>query len=205
MGYWAEAPLPRDQILLIPTTLGDCVPQDHPVRLFEEILSSLNWSAWERWYCQVAGQPAIPPRVVAGAILYGLSQGLRSSRRLEWACKNAVDFMWLVEGRQIDHSTFCDFRTRFEKELKDLFKQIGRLAMGMGLIRLNQVALDGTHVRANSSRHATASARTLEERLAALDEQIAEMFAQVAKTDEREGIFSGTVAVPVTCLGNWRI
>ena len=186
MGYWAEAPLPRDQLLLIPRTLGECVPADHPVRLFDEILSGLDWSAWERGYCRVAGQPAIPPRVVAGAILYGLSQGLRSSRRLEWACKNAVDFMWLVEGRHIDHSTFCGFRTRFEKELKDLFKQIGRVAMGMGLIRLNQVALDGTWVRANSSRHATASAQTLEERLATLDKQIAEMFAQTARTDGQE-------------------
>ncbi len=196
MGYWAEAPLPRDQMLLIPKTLGECVPPDHPVRLFDEILSSLDWSAWERGYCQVAGQPAIPPRIVAGAILYGLSQGLRSSRRLEWACKNAVDFMWLVEGRQIDHSTFCGFRTRFEKELKDLFKQIGRLAMGMGLIRLNQVALDGTRVRANSSRHATASGQTLKERLAALDKQIADMFAQAGRTDGQEEDLFGDSCSP---------
>jgi transposase len=128
--------------------------------------------------------------------LYGLSQGLRSSRRLEWACKNAVDFIWLVEGRPIDHSTFCGFRTRFERELKDLFKQIGRLAMGMGLIRLNQVALDGTRVRANSSRHATASGQTLEERLTALDQQIAEMFAQAAKTDAGEGDLFGDSCSP---------
>ena len=60
-------------------------------------------------------------RIMAGAILYGLTHGIRSSRRLEWACGNAVDFMWLVEGRTIDHSTFCDFRTKFQRELKDLF------------------------------------------------------------------------------------
>jgi transposase len=196
MGYWAEAPLPRDQLLLIPKSLGECVPPDHPVRLFDEILSSLDWSAWERHYCQVAGQPAIPPRVVAGAILYGMSHGLRSSRRIEWACTSAVDFIWLVEGRQIDHSTLCGFRTRFEGELKDLFRQMGRLAMGMGLIRLNQVALDGTRVRANSSRHATASARTLEERLAALDEQIAAMFAQAAETDSGETDLFGDSCSP---------
>jgi len=186
MGYWDEAPLPRDQIVLIPTTLGDCVPDDHPVRLFCEILSSLDWSGWEQHYCRVAGQPAIPPMIVAGAILYGMSQGIRSSRRLEWACGNAVDFMWLVEGRHIDHSTFCNFRTRFERELKDLFRQIGRLAMGMGLIRLNQVGLDGSKVRANSSPHATASAKTLEERIQALNAQIEEMFAAARQTDQRE-------------------
>lgn len=186
MGYWDEAPLPRDQIVLIATTLGDRIPDDHPVRLFYEILSNLDWSAWENHYCRVAGQPAIPPMVVAGAILYGMSHGIRSSRRLEWACGNAVDFIWLVEGRGIDHSTFCNFRTRFGRELKDLFRQIGRLAMSMGLIRLNQVALDGTRVRANSSRHTTASAKTLRERIEALDTQIEEMFAQAEQTDRRE-------------------
>ena len=186
MGYWNEAPLPRDQIVLIATTLGDRIPDTHPVRLFYEILSSLDWSTWENCYCRVAGQPPIPPMIVAGAILYGMSQGIRSSRRLEWACGNAVDFMWLVEGRHIDHSTFCNFRTRFERELKDIFRQIGRLAMSMGLIRLNQVALDGTRVRANSSRHATASAKTLEERAQVLNAQIEEMFAAAQQTDQRD-------------------
>jgi len=186
VSYWNEAPLPRDQIVLIATTLGDRIPDDHPVRLFQEILASVDWSAWERHYCRVAGQPAIPPMIVGGAILYGMSHGIRSSRRLEWACGNAVDFMWLVEGRPIDHSTFCNFRTRFGRELKDLFRQLGRLAMGMGLIRLNQVGLDGTRVRANSSRHATASAQTLEARIQALDAQIEAMFAAAEQTDCRE-------------------
>ena len=186
MGYWDEAPIPRDQIVLIATTLGDRIPNDHPVRLFQEILAGLDWSPWENHYCQVAGQPAIPPLIVAGAILYGMSHGIRSSRRLEWACRNAVDFMWLVEGRPIDHSTFCSFRTRFRRELQDLFKQIGRLAMRIGLVRLNQVALDGTRVRANSSPHATASAKTLEERIKALDAQIEEMFAQAEQAEGRE-------------------
>ncbi len=185
MAYWDEAPLPRDQIVLIATTLDDRLPEDHPVRLFYEILSKLKWSAWENHYCQVAGQPAVPPMVMAGAILYGLSQGIRSSRRLEWACGNAVDFIWLVEGRTIDHSSFCKFRTRFEKELKDLFKQVGRLAMSMGLMRLNEVSLDGTRVQANSSRHATATAKTLAEREAALSGQIDEMFARARQQDEQ--------------------
>jgi transposase len=186
MSYWDEAPLPRDQIVLIATTLGDRIPDDHPVRLFYEILASLDWSGWERHYCRVAGQPAIPPMIVGGAILYGMSHGIRSSRRLEWACGNAVDFMWLVEGRHIDHSTFCHFRTRFDRELKDVFRQIGRLAMSMGLARLNQVALDGPRVRANSSRHATASAKTLEERVQVLNAQIEEMFAAAQQADQQD-------------------
>ncbi len=142
MSGWNQAPQPRDQILLFRETLGDRIPDNHSVRLFAEILDQSDWSSWERHYVLVAGQPPIHPKIIAGAILYGLTHGLRSSRRLEWACSNAVDFMWFVEGRTIDHSTFCDFRTRFHRELKGLFRQIGRIAMHMGLIRLNQVALE---------------------------------------------------------------
>ncbi len=186
MSGWNQAPLPRDQILLFRETLGDRIPDNHSVRLFAEILDQLDWSSWERHYVLVAGQPPIHPKIMAGSILYGLTHGIRSSRRLEWACGNAVDFMWLVEGRTIDHSTFCDFRTKFKRELKDLFRQIGRLAMHMGLIRLNQVALDGTRVKANSSRHATASAKTLEERLKVLDEQIEKMLAEADQVDQQD-------------------
>jgi len=57
-----------------------------------------------------------------------------------------------IQGRTIDHSTFGDFRTKFKRDLKDLFRQIGRVVMQLGLISLNQVALDGTRVRADSSR-----------------------------------------------------
>lgn len=191
MSGWNQAPQPRDQILLFRETLGDRIPDNHSVRLFGEILDQIDWSSWEQHYVLVAGQPPIHPKIMAGAILYGLTHGIRSSRRLEWACGNAVDFMWFVEGRTIDHSTFCDFRTSFQRALKDLFRQIGRVAMHMGLIRLNQVALDGTRVKANSSRHATASAKTLEERLKVLDEQIEKMLAEADQVDQQDKALFG--------------
>ena len=186
MSGWNQAPFPRDQILLFRETLGDRIPADHSVRLFAEILDGLDWSGWERHYVLVAGQPPIHPKIMAGVILYGLTHGLRSSRRLEWACGNAIDFLWLAEGRTIDHSTFCDFRTKFKRELKDVFRQIGRLAMHLGLMSLNQVALDGTRVKANSSRHATASAKTLQQRLQVLDEQIEKMLAEADQVDQKD-------------------
>ena len=155
MSYWAESEIARDQIALFPTTLSDRIPEDHSVRRFWELLETYDWQAWEAQYCGGHGQPAIHPRIVAGVLLYGLTQGIRSSRRLEWACGHAVDFIWLAEGRVIDHRTLCGFRTRFRRELKDLFRHLGRLAMAMGVVRLNCVALDGTRVAANNSRHGT--------------------------------------------------
>jgi len=129
-------------------------------------------------------------------LLYGLSHGIRSSRRLEWACGNAVDFIWLAQGQRIDHSTFCQFRTNFAQQLKDLFRQIGQVAMHMGMVRLNQVALDGTKVKANSSRHGVVGAATLEARLAALDEEIETMFREAGQADHHDTTLFGESVSP---------
>jgi len=183
---WAQTPVPREQLVLFSTTLDDRIPDDHSVRLIAEILDIHDWADWEGHYVLVEGQPPIHAKIVAGTLLYGLTLGIRSSRRLEYMCGHSIDFMWLTEGRVIDHSTFCGFRTRFQGELKDLFRQINLIAMRMGLIRLNQVAYDGTRVKANSSRQHTVSAKTLDERLAALDAEIEEMFAQIDQNDQED-------------------
>lgn len=201
MSYWAESEIARDQIALFPTTLSDRIPEDHSVRLFWELLETYDWRAWEAQYCGCHGQPAIHPQVVAGVLLYGLTQGIRSSRRLEWACGHAVDFIWLAEGRVIDHSTLCGFRTRFRRELKDLFRHLGRLAMAMGVVRLNCVALDGTRVAANSSRHGTRQAGSIEEELAKLDQRLEAMLAEAEAVDQRESAtLFGEDAAPVTSV-----
>jgi len=138
---------------------------------------------------------------VAGLLLYGLTQGIRSSRRLEWACAHAVDFMWLAEGRVIDHSTFCGFRTTFRDELKDLFRHIGRLALVMGVVRLNSVGIDGTRIAANSSRHRTRSAESIEAEVAKLDERLDAMLAEAETVDRAESAnLFGEDATPVTSV-----
>jgi transposase len=191
MDYWDRPPLNRNQAQLFSPTLDAAIPQDHPVRLFDEILSQLDWQTWEARYPHSVGRPPIPPKVTASVILYGLSVGVRSSRRLEEACIVRNDFIWLAEGRQIDHSTICGFRTMFAKELKDTFRQVGRLAMTLGLMRLNRIGLDGTRERANSSRHATATAKTLQERLSSLDAQIDAAFAQAEAEDRQDNDLFG--------------
>jgi len=201
MSYWAKAETARDQIALIPTTLSDRIPEDHSVRLFWELLGTYDWRPWESRYCGCHGQPAIHPRIVAGVLLYGLTQGIRSSRRLEWACGHAVDFMWLAEGRVIDHSTLCAFRQRFRDELKDLFRHLGRLAMVMGVVRLNCVAIDGTRVAAHSSRHGTRTAESIEAELAKLDGRLEAMLAEAEAVDRRESAtLFGEDLTPVTSV-----
>ena len=108
MARWATPPVDRGQTAMFPSTLDQTVCPDHPVRIMDEILRGLDWAAWEAHYVLLVGQPPIHPRVVAGAILYGMTLGIRSSRRLEWACGNAIDFLWLVQGEHIDHSRPAD-------------------------------------------------------------------------------------------------
>jgi len=169
MDYWARPALDRRQVVLFAPTLDESISDDHPVRLLDEILGGLDWSVWTAEYDGRKGQPPIPPWVMAGVILYGLMRGIRSSRMLEYLCGHNVDFMWLAEGRIIDHTTICKFRTRFRGPLKDLFRQLGKLSLQMGLIRLAEVAFDGTRVKANASRLRTWTAERLEAALKELD------------------------------------
>ena len=186
MEYWAKPGLDRSQTLLLYPTLDDSVSEGHPVRQLEEILKALDWSAWTQTYNGRVGQPPIPPWVMAGVILYGLMRRIRSSRQLEYACGHNIDFMWLAEGRRIDHSTFCEFRTKFKEPLKELFKQVGRVAMGMGFIRLLEVAFDGTRVKANASRFHTWTAEKVEAVLQELETQVAEMLKEAEAADASE-------------------
>lgn len=185
-GYWADKPMDRDQMSLFSPTLDSMMGDGDPVRLFDELLGNMDWTLWEAEYNGKRGQPPIHPRYVAAGILYGLYRGIRSTRKLEEACFYRVDFIWLLHGFQIDHSTFSKFRTKFSGPLKDLFKQLGRHAMDLGLIRLCEVAFDGTRVKANNGRYATRTAKTLEERLAMLDALFEEMMSDVEANDRLE-------------------
>ena len=184
--YWAEAPMNRRQTVLFGPTLDSAISEDDQVRLFDEVLAGLDWSSWEAEYDGTRGQPPIHPRHMSAALLYGLCRGIRSSRKLEEACRYRVDFMWLLEGRKIDHTTLAKFRTKFAEPLKDLFKQVGRVAMSMGLIRLCEVAFDGTRVKANNSRSRCRTAKTLEEKLQDLDKLFEEMMAEAQAADAAE-------------------
>jgi len=189
--YWAKPVVARDQAVLFAPTLDDSIAPDHPIRLWYELLRSVDWTEWECQYNGRRGQPPIHPRLLAGAILYGLSRKIRSSRQLEDACENRKDFGWFLEGRQPDHSTFAKFRTKHREGLKSLFRQLNERAMQMGWIHLAHVATDGTRIAANSNRQGALTAAKLQKHLqqcdAAIEELLSELERQDADDDERLG------------------
>lgn len=196
MRRWDKPPCPRDQMVLCGPSLDQRLPDDHPVRVFDGVLARHDWSAWEARYSAGPGRPPIPPRVMASIVLWGLSDGMRSSRKLENACGVRLDFQWLAEGRVPDHSTLCAFRNAFGEELAELMVTTCRVAMELGLAALNEIALDGTRVRANSSRHGTLTAESIEKELAELREAIDEMLAEAKAADEAETDLFGERVTP---------
>lgn len=186
---WAY--VPNRERYVVPK-LDNLIAEDDPVRLFEEVLSQVDWTSWEEKYEPgKRGRPPIHPRFIAAAILYGLYRGIRSSRRVEEACVYRLDFKWLVHCIRIDYSTIVKFRTRFQDPLKDLFRQIGHLAMNLGIVRLCEVSFDGTRVKANNGRFRTQTASSLEEKLRALDELYEHLLSE-CKAAEDEAAMAGS-------------
>lgn len=186
MDYWAKAPQDRSQLVLFATRLDEVLPAGHAARLLDEILSRLDWSRWEAAYHGGRGQPPIHPRVLAAAILYGLLKRTRSSRGLEEALLVRLDFRWLVEGRTIDHTTLSEFRRRHAEALRELFVQVGLVARRLGLLPLEQLAYDGTRIRANNRRRGTRTPAELQQLRAMLAEKFAALEERVTAEDARE-------------------
>lgn len=192
MCDWAKSPVRRDQMVLFPTHLDEVVGSGHPVRLLDEILSRLDWSQWESHYNLERGQPPIHPRILAGVLLYGLMKRIRSSRALEEALEVRLDFRWLAEGRSIDHSTLSKFRCQHPAELKKLFVQIGLVARQMSLLPLEQLAFDGTRLRANNRRSATRTPAEVRAWRAELAKKYAELEQRMAAADAQEETLAST-------------
>ena len=185
---WAEARERREQMVLFAERLDQAVPAGHVVRLLDELLQRINWSAWEAKYDVRLGQPAIHPRVLASVLLYGLLTRIRSSRGLEEALLVRLDFRWLVEGRSIDHVTLSEFRRKHPSELKQLFVQVVQVARELGVASLARLGFDGTRVRANNRRTGTRTPAELQverdELATKFDEHVRQADAEDARDEE---------------------
>ena len=178
--------MPREQIVLFPTSLHDMIPQDHPVRLVDEILSQLDWTLWESTYHGSHGQPPIHPSVLAKVLLFALTRRIRSSRQIEYQIKHSIDFIWLTSGRSIDHTTLSEFRRKHTVGLRDTFKQMIKLAIDLKVANLAELCIDGTRVLADANKYKTWTTEKLTKALEQLDGEIAEALASLEDNDARD-------------------
>jgi transposase len=181
--YWQDAPLPRGQLVLIPTALEEVIASDHPVRLVDEILDQLDWRQWESKYDGRSGQPPIHPSVLAKVLLFAMIRRIRSSRSIEYEVKHSIDFMWLTSGRRIDHTTISEFRRNNSEELRGIFKNMIKLAMDLGMANLSELCIDGTRILGNANRYKTWTSARLAKALEQLDAQLVEALKSLEEND----------------------
>src|SRR5215475_3155699 len=138
------------------------------------------------------GQPPFHPAMMVALLLYAYCCGLYSSRRIAKACRERVDFMSIVALDPPDFRTICEFRKRHSQALSGLFVQVLKLCEKAGLVKLGHVALDGTKIRANASKHKAMSYERMEARATQLEAEVAQWFAEAEAADSKEDKLYGS-------------
>jgi transposase len=142
----------RDTDYLLPPSVSDWLTEDHLAGFVVEIIDRLDLSELTRPYAG-RGSKAHHPAVLLALLVYGYATGVFSSRKIERATYDSIAFRYIAANTHPDHDTIATFRRRFLPQLEDLFIQVLLLAREMNLVKLGRVALDGTKIKANASKH----------------------------------------------------
>ena len=175
------------QTQLLPPAIEDFVPQGHLARFIVALVrDELDLSEITNSYTSSLGQPPFDPRLMVALLLYCYCNGIYSSRRIAKACRVRVDVMMIVALDPPDFRTISDFRKRHLKALSALFLQVLKLCEKAGLVKLGHVALDGTKIKANASKHRAMSYERMEKRAAELEAEVAKWLAAAEAADADE-------------------
>jgi transposase len=181
-----------DQEQLLPPRVQDYVPKRHLSRFIVALVrESLDLSAITASYSSELGQPPFDPFMMTALLLHAYASGLYSSRRIAKACGERADFMMIVALDAPDFRTISDFRKRHLKALANLFVQVLKLAEAAGLVKLGHVALDGTKIKANASKHKAMSYERMKKREAELASEVDRWLAAAEAADAEEDKLHG--------------
>lgn len=170
---------------LLPPSVDEWLPERHLARFVVEVIERLDLSAMVKAY-RGSGSAPYHPSVLLGLLVYGYATGVFSSRKLERASYDSVAFRFIAANDHPDHDTIATFRRRFLKEIEALFVHVLLLAREMGMLKLGAVALDGTKVHANASRHSALSYEHASKIEAQLKAEVAELMALAEAADSAD-------------------
>ena len=176
-----------DQPLLLPLAVQDFVANDHLARfVLGLIVDELDLIEIVAAYSNEKGQPPFDPHMMTALLLYAYCRGIYSSRRIAQACRERVDFMSIIALDPPDFRTISNFRKRHLKALAGLFVQVLKLCEKAGLVKLGHVALDGTKIKANASKHKAMSYERMEKRASELEAEVAKWLSSAEAADAGE-------------------
>jgi len=176
-----------EQDLLLPPSLREWLPENHLAYCVSDVVDQLDLSAIEAVYEEEdRGQPPYHPRMMTKILVYGYCVGVYSSRRIQKRLVEDVAFRVLAAGNQPDFRTISDFRKLHLQALEELFQQVLRLVLEVGALKLGSVALDGSKVKANASKHKAMSYGRMGEAEKRLREEVRKLLKQAEAADEEE-------------------
>ena len=176
-----------DQPLLLPARVQDFVGEGHLARfILALVLEDLDLGEIEASYAGARGQPPFDPAMMTALLLYAYCSGVYSSRRIAKAARERVDFMSIVGLDPPDFRTVSEFRKRHLKALAGLFGQVLKLCEQAGLAKLGHVALDGTKIKANASKHKAMSYERMGKRAAELEAEVERWLGAAEAADAEE-------------------
>ena len=178
----------QDQRLLLPPDLREWLPEGDLALFVSDVVDELDLSAIYRVYerSDGRGQPAYHPAMMVKLLLYGYCTGMPSSRKIEQATYRDVAFRVLAADQHPDHDSLAAFRQRHLEALAGFFVQVLQLCQAAGLVKLGHVALDGTKVKANASKHKAMSYARMEQTEARLRQEVEALLAQATQVDATE-------------------
>ena len=175
-------PIDRETGFLLPPSVDEWLPERHLARFVVEVIDGLDLRVMSGAY-RGSGSASYHPRMLLGIVVYGYATGVFSSRKLERATYDSVAFRFIAANDHPDHDTIAAFRRRFLKEIEALFVQILLLAREMGVLKMGTVALDGTKIHANASRHSALSYEHAGKIEAQLKAEVADLMARAEAAD----------------------
>ena len=172
----------REQMWMLPPTLDELLPLDHPARFVAEFVDALGRDGWSELGVEIGGDPlgapAYHPRALLSVWLYGFMTGVRSCRKLEAACRDQISYLWLTGWQHPDHNTLWRFYKGHRQAMRKLLKRTVRTAVAMELVDLAIQAVDGTKVVANASLNRSYDAEGLRGLLDRVERAIEDLEAQ---------------------------
>ncbi len=175
----------RDTGFLMPPSVDEWLPERHLARFVVEVIAGLDLRAMTGSY-RGSGEASYHPQLLLGIIIYGYATGVFSSRKLERATYDSVAFRFIAANEHPDHDTIAAFRRRFLQQIGTLFVQVLGVAREMGVLKLGTVALDGTKIHANASRHSALSYEHAGKIEAQLQAEVADLMAKAEAADQAD-------------------
>lgn len=181
-------PYNQDQAFLLPPSLRDWLPEDHLAHFISDVVDTLDLSRIYNDYERGGGrgQPPFHPAMMTKLLLYAYCTGKPSSRKIEKATYDQVAFRYLAAEQHPDHDTIANFRNRHLSDLAGIFHQVLMIGRQVGLVGLGHVALDGSKVKANASKHKAMSYERMEEAEQRLEREVKELLEKAKQIDEAD-------------------